>query len=69
MVRAKSIRAAVIAFATAMVANCARPQWTVVDAFLLGTDTGVELDLTLDPLAVVEKQVRKAVENCDDVMS
>ena len=44
-----------------MVASCARLTWTVVNALRLKTDTGIILDLTLDPPAVVELQVRLAV--------
>jgi hypothetical protein len=45
-----------------MVASCARIKWTVLDAFRLKTDAGVVLDLRLDPPAMVEAQVKRAVE-------
>ena len=61
LIRAKSIWATVTGPAVAVVASCARLQWTVVDALLLRTDAGIELNLAVDPPAVVEAQVRRAV--------
>ena len=61
LIRAKRIWATVTGPGAAMVASCARLKWTVVNAMRLKTDTGIILDLTLDPPAVVEQQVRLAV--------
>ena len=44
-----------------LVATCARIQWVVIDGTLLRTDTGAELDLKIDPPAVIERNVREAV--------
>ena len=62
LARSKRIWASVKGPGAAMVASCARLQWTVLDAFQLRTDAGVVLDLRLDPPAIVEAQVKKAVE-------
>ena len=62
LAKAKRIWATVHGPGAAMVATCARIQWTVRDAFRLVTDTGTELDLRLDPPAAVDAQVKKAVE-------
>ena len=62
LARAKRIWATVKGPGAAMVASCARLQWTVLDAFRLKTDAGVVLDLRLDPPALVEAQVKSAVE-------
>ena len=43
------------------IATCGRILWTIVDGTKLKTDEGIELDLTLDPLAVVIRHVRNAV--------
>ena len=62
LARSKRIWATVYGPGAAMVASCARIRWTVLDAFRLVTDTGGELDLRIDPPAMVEAQVKKAVE-------
>ena len=62
LIRAKNVWSVVTGPAASVAATCARVNWTVVDALLLRTDTGVELNLTVDPPAVIEVQVRRAVE-------
>ena len=54
LARSKRIWATVYGPGAAMMATCARIRWTVLDAFRLVTDTGVELDLRPDPPAIVE---------------
>ena len=48
--------------AAAFVLTCWRLGWTVVSGVVVITDTGRELNLTLDPPAVILKQCRMAVQ-------
>ena len=53
--------AKVVGPATAFVATCARIGWEIYNATSVCTDVGRQLDLTLDPPAVIERHVREAV--------
>ena len=61
LVRARNVWSKVTGPGTVLVATCARIQWVVIDGTLLRTDTGAELDLKIDPPAVIERNVREAV--------
>ena len=52
--------------AAALVVTCSRIGWRVNSALLITTHEGRQLDLTLDPPAVIEQHARLALQNWRD---